>query len=138
NFEFSVFYLPSMRDGRLLEIGVGSGQMLAAMRTHGWQVEGVDLDPAAVRNAQAKGLPVKLGTLEEQNYPDCSFDAIVMSHVIEHVPAPVSFLNECRRVLKPHGRLVLITPNSDSLGHRLYDRNWRGLEPPRHLHIFNP
>jgi hypothetical protein len=34
--------------------------------------------------------------------------------------------------------LVIFTPNANSLGHQLFGSSWRGLEPPRHLHIFTP
>jgi SAM-dependent methyltransferase len=138
NLDFSVFYLRSNPTGRLLEIGIGSGEMLASLRERGWQVQGVDTDPDAVNNAQAKGLTVHLGTLEQQSFPESSFDGIVMSHVIEHIPSPTELLRECHRLLKPGGTLALVTPNATSWGHRLYQRNWRGLEPPRHCYIFTP
>lgn len=136
--DLTVFHLHHRTDGRLLEIGCGSGQMLAAMGARGWHVEGIDADPVAVCNALSKGLHVKLGTLEQQNYPHDSFDAIVMCHVIEHVYNPVDLVRECYRLLKPDGTLVMVTPNASSWGHHIYQESWRGLEPPRHLHIFNP
>lgn len=136
-FDFSVFYLPALPNGRLLEVGCGSGEMLKSMESHGWRVEGVDFDPVAVGNARDKGLDVRLGGLAEQRYADDVFDAIAMSHVIEHVPDPAGLLAECWRILKPGGQLVVVTPNTDSLGHRLFKSDWRGLEPPRHLHLFN-
>jgi SAM-dependent methyltransferase len=71
------------------------------------------------------------------NYPADSFDAVIMSHVIEHVPHPRELLTECARVLKPGGRLVMLTPNAESFGLDYYGRCWRGLEPPRHLQIFS-
>lgn len=134
--DFSAMYLPFVSSGRLLEIGCGSGRMLQQFQRLGWQCEGIDLDPEAVRNANRKGLEVHEGELCAQRYPDNYFDAVVMSHVIEHVYDPKGLLAECRRVLKPSGRLVLVTPNLDSLGHRLYREHWRGLECPRHLHLF--
>ena len=62
---------------------------------------------------------------------------ITLSHVIEHVHNPVALLKVCRRLLKPTGQLWLETPNIDGAGHRQYMKNWRGLEPPRHLVLFN-
>lgn len=38
---------------------------------------------------------------------------------------------------KPNGKLILVTPNIKSLGHRVFGKNWRGLEVPRHLFIFS-
>lgn len=136
DFDISVMYLPAQPNGRLLEVGCGSGQMLKFMQDLGWCVEGVDFDPAAVENAKAKGLQVRLGTLESQEYPEDYFDAIIMSHLIEHVHDPLQLLRECNRILRPGGNLVVVTPNGESWGHKLYGDAWRGLEPPRHLHVF--
>lgn len=132
----SVFYLHAKPGGRLLEIGCGSGATLQSMQQKGWHVTGLDFDENAVSNARSKGLDVRHGQLSAQAFADESFDAVVMSHVIEHVPAPVELLAECRRILKKGGGLVAITPNADSLLHRRYGRDWRGLETPRHLQIF--
>jgi ubiquinone/menaquinone biosynthesis C-methylase UbiE len=132
-----VMYLSAQGEGKLLEVGCGRGDMLKLMQEMGWHVEGVDFDHKAVQNAQKKGLRVSCGALEAQAYPDNQFDAITMSHLIEHVHDPVQLLNECYRILRPGGRVVIVTPNSDSWGHRKFASSWRGLEPPRHLHIFN-
>ena len=137
NLDFSVFYLAAKNHGRLLEVGFGSGAMLQSMQGRGWVVEGVDVDPAAVKNASDKGLQVHLGKLEDLRLPANSYDAIAMSHVIEHVTEPSELLKECYRLLKPGGTVVVITPNIKSWGHRLYASNWLALDPPRHLHIFS-
>lgn len=131
-----VMYLPAKPDGRLLEVGCGSGRMLKFMQQLGWQVEGIDVDPGGVESAKSKGLPVTLGDLEAQQYPHDHCDAIIMSHLIEHVHDPLQLLRECHRILKPHARLVIVTPNSQSWGHRIFQNNWLALDPPRHLYIF--
>lgn len=137
NLDARAMHLPGDRPGRLLEVGCGSGRSLQAMRDLGWQVEGVDFDPAAVDNARTRGLDVRLGDLEAQRYPDDRFDAVAMIHLLEHVHDPGGLLRECRRILKPAGRLVAVTPNGESLGHGLFRDRWLGLDPPRHLQIFN-
>lgn len=128
--------LKAIDGGRLLDVGCGSGEWILAMSQRGWTVEGCDFDQTAVENAKQRGLDVRCGSLEAQNYPDGSFDAVTLNHVIEHVPDPVVVLAECARILRPGGKLVLFTPNNASLGHRIFKASWRGLEPPRHLHIF--
>jgi len=136
--DFSVMYLPAHPSGRLLDYGCGSGVVAESLKRRGWTVKGIDMDADAVSNARRKGLDVDQGTLEGMHYPDSYFDAIVMSHVIEHVHDPVRLVQECRRILAPGGRLALVTPNARSLGHRMFKQAWRGLEPPRHLHLFTP
>lgn len=138
DLDFSVMYLEMTPGGRLLDVGCGSGELLERLKGWGWQVEGVDFDASAVRAARKRGLKVHQGTLESRGYPDGNFGAIVMNHVIEHVPDPLGLLRECHRVLKPGGRLVLVTPNKESWTHKMFEQNWRGLEPPRHLYVFAP
>lgn len=131
-----VMFVPYRRGGLLLEIGCGNGRQLERLAQAGWQVQGVDFDPTAAETARALGLPVALGDLATQAFAPASFDAIVSSHVIEHIPDPVALLQECRRLLKPDGVLVMLTPNAAALGHRLYGAAWAGLDPPRHLYVF--
>ena len=75
-------------------------------------------------------------TSTQAKYPADAFDAVVMSNVLEHLPNPIETLQECRRVLKPGGRLISITPNSDSLGRKLF-REWIGAarSPPSSVHL---
>ncbi|MCK4784265.1 MAG: class I SAM-dependent methyltransferase [Desulfobacteraceae bacterium] len=131
-----ILCLPARPNGHLLEVGFGDAKMLILMNELGWSVEGVDLDPVAVQRAKDRGLRVRLGAIENQEYSSNQFDAVVMRHLIEHVPDPLKTLYECRRILKPGGQLVALTPNGESWGHKLFRNNWRGLEPPRHLYLF--
>ena len=136
--ELSVMTLEGSLKGKLLDLGCGNGLFLSMMRELGWEVMGVEPDGQAVEIARERfGLSVHEGTLKEAYFPNDTFDAITMNHVIEHIWGPISTLQECRRVLKPGGRLVVVTPNIESLGHRLFGEAWRGLEVPRHLYFFS-
>lgn len=131
-------YLAYRKAGRLLDVGCGNGNFLAGMANRGWTPVGVEFDENAVSAARLHGLTqVHHGSLEAQKFPDGSFDAITLSNVIEHLPDPASIFAELKRILSPGGRLVIITPNINSDGHAIFDRCWRGLEPPRHLFLFN-
>lgn len=125
------------RPGRLLEIGFGDARRLMAFRDRGWDVEGQEIDNLAVEKARASGIKAHQGALHDIALESNSFDVVVGSHVIEHVYDPLAMLRECLRLLKPGGRLVMITPNVDGYGHRVFGRDWRGLEVPRHLHLFS-
>jgi SAM-dependent methyltransferase len=101
-------------------------------------VLGVEPDPGAVKVATGvRGLDVRLGTLEAQRFAAERFDAVTSSHVIEHVHDPMGFLRECARVTRPGGQIVVVTPNTESLGRRRLGARWLGLDPPRHLHLFS-
>ena len=124
------------KKNRLLDIGCGNGDFLAFANDLGWEVTGLDVDKGAVDTALSKGLNVKLGGIESLNNDEL-FDMITLNHVIEHVYNPVELIQECYKYLNPGGKLWLETPNINSIGLNLYKEYWRGLEPPRHLMLYN-
>lgn len=133
-----IMWLQGNHVGRLLDVGSGDGAFMARMREMGWDVAGVEPDPKAAANAKNKfGLNhIHAGFLEDAGFVDNSFDAVTMAHVIEHLPDPIKTIRECRRLLRPGGKLMITTPNAKSLGERWFGKHWRGWEPPRHLFLF--
>ena len=129
------YWLPAVPDGRLLDVGCGSGLFLARMRALGWQVCGVEPDSEAARIGRERyGLDIR-STVEDLESE--WFDAVTLHHVIEHLPDPLAVLTKVRRRLRPEGRLVVVTPNPEGLGRRIFRRNWIHWDPPRHLHVFS-
>ena len=138
--EHDVMWLPISRRGRLLDVGCGSGLFLERMRDFGWQVAGVEPDAPAASTARRR---LGEGCLVVPHIDDPAltretFDAITLSHVIEHVPDPVGTLRSCRDLLEPNGTLVCVTPNTGSLGARSFGASWLHWDPPRHLNLFDP
>jgi SAM-dependent methyltransferase len=97
--------------GRLLDVGTGVGTLLRLAGERGWRAVGVDVDPAVVAYARARGLDVRLGELGKLELPAESFDLVTLWNVIDFVADPVAMLHECHRVLVPGGRLFVRTPN---------------------------
>lgn len=122
---------------RLVDIGCGHGEALGFLAGLGWQATGVEIDPQAVKAARANGLDVIEGEIGTAGLTYDSFDTVTSSHVLEHVHDPLAFLNESRRVLKPGGTVVAVTPNSRSELRGRHGENWLNLDPPRHLVLFN-
>jgi 2-polyprenyl-3-methyl-5-hydroxy-6-metoxy-1,4-benzoquinol methylase len=122
---------------RLLDVGFGDGSFLRFMRAGGWEVAGLEVDEQAVDAARSTGIDARAGTLEQPPYEPETFDAITLSHVVEHLHDPVRCLEGCRRLLRPGGVLWLATPNLDGPGARRFGADWFGLDPPRHLVLFN-
>lgn len=120
--------------GRVLDVGCGDGGFLRNAEAMGWQAVGTDLDPVVVENANKRGLDVRLGTVEGLDGP---FDAITISHVIEHVHDPVAVIASCFALLADNGTLWIETPNINARGLKRFGEDWRGLEPPRHLVLFS-
>ncbi|MEE2674908.1 MAG: class I SAM-dependent methyltransferase [Myxococcota bacterium] len=122
---------------RLLDVGCGSGRMLARHRAVGWDVRGIEPDEAAARICRERGFRVESVSLEDAQLPEAHFDLILLHHVIEHVRQPVSALRRVRRALAPGGQVLVVTPNVGGLGFRLYGSCWYALDAPRHLHLFD-
>lgn len=136
--EQSIRHLPPANDrARLLDVGCGNGDFIEFAASLGWNAQGLDPDPEAVIAARKAGLTVAEGGFPNTGVADEQFDVVTLNHVIEHVHDPIAALSEVHRILRPGGKVWIATPNLDSAGSRLFSCHWRGLEPPRHLTIFN-
>jgi len=108
----------------MLDIGCGTGEFLKAAADVGFAVTGVDVDSTTTEYVAKKyGFHTLTGLLGSETFPPCSFDVVVLSHVIEHLQRPGNLLAVIHNILKPNGLFVMCTPNSDSLVediHNLY------------------
>jgi SAM-dependent methyltransferase len=134
----SIGWVRLKRDGKILDVGFGSGDFLTEMQYAGWQAYGLEPDGKVVAAAQALGLKAAQGILETAPYPENYFDAIYMDNVVEHLPNPEAALKKCFEMLVPGGSLVIKTCSNSSLAHRVFKKSYRGLETPRHFVIFSP
>lgn len=94
---------------KVLDIGSGAGNMAHHLGQYG-QVFGVDYNPLPLPVAQARGMPVSQGSGSELPFPDDTFDLAALLDTVEHIPDELGVLQECRRVLKPGGKLVVTVP----------------------------
>jgi SAM-dependent methyltransferase len=106
-------------DVKLLDVGCGDGALLAelAARRPWWSYTGVEVAQAAAEIAarRLRGIPVETYDGERLPWPDGSFDAGVLSHVLEHVADPVAVLREAARVC---GLVVVEVPLERNLSAR--------------------
>jgi ubiquinone/menaquinone biosynthesis C-methylase UbiE len=96
----------------MLDAGCGSGRVFQyAFSEHQRPrlIVGVDLteEPRANRNVDAAAR----ADLARLPFRDASFDIVISSHVAEHLTRPEAVFSELARVLKPGGRLLILTPN---------------------------
>jgi SAM-dependent methyltransferase len=127
-------------DGRrlsLLEIGCATGALLSAFSEAGWEATGVEVGPSMAAYARSTfGLNVIQGTLETAGLPAGAFNAVVATHLVEHLNDPRSFLREVRRTMRPDGALWLVTPNAAGFQARLKGAQWRSAIRD-HLYLFS-
>ena len=129
-------YVP---EGRLLEIGCGSGGRLLYLRSLGWRhLHGIELVPQAAAQAQAEGIQVEYGMVEEvlESYPPGYFDVIIASMVLEHLYNPFKVVRQIAEKLRGGGQFLFSTVVRDSLEAKRYQNYWAGFDFPRHLVFF--
>lgn len=98
-------------DIRLVDVGCSRGQFVDFAAQAGFAAEGVEPAKHIAATARESGLNVHTGLLEDQHYPDAAFDVATLFEVVEHLREPLPLLQECRRILKPGGILVISTGN---------------------------
>ena len=126
---------------RLIDVGCSRGQFVQAAAEQGFEAEGVEPAPHIAAAAQAAGLKVHQGVLEELDLPPGSFDAATLFEVVEHLREPRALLNACHRILKPGGILVISTGNAASWTARVMGARWDYFHISRdagHVSFFNP
>ncbi|MGO1949364.1 MAG: class I SAM-dependent methyltransferase [Mycobacteriaceae bacterium] len=125
-----------------LDVGCGTGTLVASAVTRGREVTGIDTDAdmAAVSQSRVAGTGANIhhASVLDLPFPDASFDAVTANFVVNHLPDPRAGLREMARVLEPGGPAAMTIWPAGPLG-------WSGLVggafdeagvtplPPQHL-----
>ena len=127
-------------EGCLLEIGSGTGEFLRVATDQGYETYGVETSRWAAEEARKLGVEIEIGYLSDwrARYRGLRPDVVAIWHVLEHVPDPVSFLDEVRRTLRPGGTLVLEVPNGSSSAFKRLGLEWDNAQPDDHFFHFSP
>ncbi len=127
---------------RILDVGCGDGFHLNLLKKFGnptWQLEGIDMSDRAVEAGQRSGLTIHQGTVQSLPLPQGTYDLAFMIATIEHVDHPREVLQAVGQLLKPGGRVVIVTDNTDTLDFTWFrGRHWGGYHFPRHWNLFSP
>jgi SAM-dependent methyltransferase len=121
--------------GRLLDVGCWTGSFLVAARERDWDGLGVEPSRWAAERARARGVEVRVGTLEDARLPEGAFRLVVMADVLEHLADPAAAVRTARRALEPGGALFVAGPDAGSALARLLGRHWWSVLP-MHLQHF--
>jgi SAM-dependent methyltransferase len=111
--------------GGILDAGCGDGSLVTVLNE--------------LPDVRARGIDIGDDVNFERDpfpFPDGEFDVVVLYSVIEHLHDPGNLLSELRRVLKPGGRVAIVTPNFDLKNLLLTDR--RFFDDPTHVHPYTP
>lgn len=122
-------------DGRLLEVGSGTGELCSVAAAHGYDTYGVEPSAWAAEQGRQLGARVMTGDLAawRDAHPGLALDVVAAFHVFEHVHDPHGFLEEVRSVLRPGGTLALEVPNFGSMHARRRTFEWIGTALTDHV-----
>ena len=122
-----------------LDVGCGIGVMIKLVALIRWV--GVDVSSAALEVARASGIPcAEIDFTSAIGFRDESFDAVMMTEVLEHLPYPSIIVREVHRILKKNSRSAYV--GSVPLDYHLH-RRWKVLRGKRlsgeqtHVHHFS-
>lgn len=125
-------------NGRLLDIGAGTGYFVDAMNQRGWYCTGLEKSEDA-RNTAKRLFNIDLLNSDEINNLDQnSYDIITLWHVLEHIENLNETLKKIKSLLKINGVLVIAVPNISSYDAEYYKQYWAAYDVPRHLWHFEP
>jgi len=125
-------YFPDKKS-KICDIGIGAGHCTIPLLKLGYKnVYGVDIDDYNARTFERMGIQFFKADVERDELPFQAgfFDVIICFHLIEHLFDPSNFLNECKRILKDGGKLILATPD----WRKQYKTFWRD---PTHRHPYD-
>jgi SAM-dependent methyltransferase len=131
---------PYVSSGSILDIGTGIGFMLEVAKERGFnETTGIEPSPAAGRYSREKlGLNIIQGHFPSPALHGQQFNLITLSHVLEHVPEPLVFLQAIKEYLKPGGVAVITAPAYNGLIVRVIQHRWYGFQPTQHIWQLTP
>lgn len=102
---------------RILDVGCGNGYVLIEIRKkykHHGNLYGVDIAPGILKKAISSNIKTKSrinfsqGDARDLKFSNNYFDIVILKHVLHNIPNYHKAINECRRVLKPGGKMAIV------------------------------
>lgn len=127
-----------VQNGRVLDIGTGTGYFLNEMKRFGWKVTGTE------KSAEARDFAKKEFNLDIKEPDELfrmhknTFHVITLWHVLEHIHKLDENMKTFSQLLKPEGKLIIAVPNPTSYDARHYREFWAAYDVPRHIWHFGP
>lgn len=121
---------------KILEIGCGEGLLLSELNKLGFNVQGIEPSKSGSDRAREKGLNVITGCFSEFKIRQ-HFDAVILSHVLEHLHRPLDMLEKVAELI-PQGYLLLVQSHYRGLIAQMYNSNWYAWSAQEHYWHFTP
>jgi len=121
---------------RLLDIGCSTGWITSVSRDLGFDVIGLEVNPYLAQFGRENYNLKIIESYVEEFSSDEKFNSVSMFHVLEHLPDPLKALKKVATLLDNNGNLLIVVPNSKSLGVSIFKEhyNWN---VPNHISFFS-
>ncbi len=129
-WEYAISQAYINRNSNVLEVGCGRGYFLKKLEEKGVkQAIGLDFNNEAIKKKVTKFdiLNKDLRSIKSKK----SFDSICFFQVLEHIPDPMSFLEDCKNILNDNGLLIISVPNNNHPPHKMMQDAFD--LPPHHV-----
>jgi SAM-dependent methyltransferase len=128
-----------LKGKRVLDYGCGNGRLLSIVAQRGASVCGIEQSATARKQCTSIGLSAVYADLNELAHDPSAFqfDLITMCDVIEHLREPWLELSRLRRFLLPNGKVIITTPNADSLRSQTAGSSWDQRRNWTHFYYFS-
>jgi 2-polyprenyl-3-methyl-5-hydroxy-6-metoxy-1,4-benzoquinol methylase len=126
------------QQGKILDIGCGTGAFLNTMKEANWNTTGLEPDDTARKKALELYKIQARPSHEIFDLPNDSYDAISMWHVLEHVHQLQEYIAQLKNMLTANGKIFIAVPNYTSYDAQHYGAYWAAYDVPRHLYHFSP
>jgi 2-polyprenyl-3-methyl-5-hydroxy-6-metoxy-1,4-benzoquinol methylase len=118
-----------------LDIGCGTGEFLSELKSHGWQIAGVE--PSDNARALAEKITETKIYQSLLEIHEGAYDVVTLWHVLEHLPNLSQALTTISKLINPTGTIFIAVPNPNSFDAKHYKSFWAGYDVPRHLWHFS-
>ena len=126
------------KNNLLLDVGCGVGLFLKVAIDRGWQVYGTEYSDKAIEICEAKGIKMKQGVLNAQDFGGLQFDVVTSFEVIEHINNPIPEMTNIDALLRPGGLFYCTTPNFNGLPRYYLKSDYSIIHYPEHLSLYTP
>jgi 2-polyprenyl-3-methyl-5-hydroxy-6-metoxy-1,4-benzoquinol methylase len=124
------------KTNNILDVGCGVGFFLEIAKLRGWNVYGTEFSDKAIKICEDKGIKMKKGSLNCNDFEPDFFDIITSFEVIEHINNPLSEIRNFKAVLRTNGLVYITTPNFNSIERYLLKQDYNVIEYPEHLSYY--
>lgn len=125
------------KEGKLLDVGCGSGLFMKTASVQGYDVYGIDVSNKALSFARDEfKLDVRQKSLDDLIKKNIKFDIITLWHVLEHFMNPIDELKKVKTLLNENGVCFIEVPNYNSIKFKLSSNKWKGGNHPLYHRTF--